>query len=85
MRANQYSGEADFERLGRFRRLYNPRTREAPHRVADADFCLASGLVVRAALIYDLAHPDDLIALITTVSRQQVADIRDVVRWYVDR
>jgi hypothetical protein len=85
LKANQYAGEADFERQGRFRRLYNPRTGQATHRVADADFGLAPDLVVRAALIYDLDHPDDLIAMITTVTRQQVADIREVVRWYDDR
>lgn len=85
LKANQYAGEADFERQGRFRRLYHPRTGEATHRVADADFCRTPDLIVRAALIYDLDRPEDLIALITTVTRQQVADIRSVVRWYVDR
>jgi hypothetical protein len=40
---------------------------------------------VRAALLYDLDHPDHLIGLVTTVSRQQEPDIRRVVGWYLAR
>jgi hypothetical protein len=85
LKANQYSGEADFVRQGRFRQLKDPRTGQVTHRVADADFQLAPGLMVRAALIYDLTHPDDLIALVTTVSREAEPDIRRIVRWYLRR
>jgi hypothetical protein len=85
LKANQYAGEADFARHGRFRQLKDPRTGEVTHRVADADFRLAGNLDVRAGLIYDLEHPDNLIALITTVSRDDEPDIRRVVRWYLER
>jgi hypothetical protein len=85
LKANQYSGEADFVRRGRFRQIKDPRTGDITHRVADADFQLATGLMVRAALIYDLAHPDVLMALIATVGREQEPDIRRVVRWYLGR
>jgi hypothetical protein len=85
LKANQYSGEADFVRRGRFRQLKDPRTGQVTHRVADADFQLAPGLMVRAALIYDLAHPDDLIALVTTVNQEAEPDIRRIVRWYLRR
>jgi len=85
LKANQYSGEADFERRGRFRQLKDPRTGEVTHRVADADFRLSPDRVVRAALIYDLAHPDVLIVLITTLRREDEPDIRRIVRWYLGR
>jgi hypothetical protein len=85
LKANQYAGEADFARRGRFRQLKDPRTGQTTHRVADADFRLAGNLDVRAGLIYDLDHPDNLIALITTVSREDEPDIRRVVRWYLER
>jgi len=85
LKANQYAGEADFARRGRFRQLKNPRTGQATHRVADADFHLADDLDVRTGLIYDLDRPDNLIALITTVSREDEPDIRRVVRWYLER
>ena len=85
LKANQYAGEADFARHGRFRQLKDPRTGEVTHRVADADFRLAGNLDVRAGLIYDLEHPDNLIALTTTVSRDDEPDIRRVVRWYLER
>jgi hypothetical protein len=85
LKANQYSGEADFVRQGRFRQLKDYRTGQVTHRVADADFELAPGLMVRAALIYDLDHPDVLIALITTVRRETEPDICRIVRWYLAR
>jgi len=85
LKANQYSGEADFVRHSRFRRVTDPRTGEVTHRVADADFQLTPDLPVRAALIYDVARPDVLMALITTVSREHEPDIRRVVRWYLGR
>ena len=84
-KANQYHGEADFVRRGRFRQIRNARTGQITHRVADADFELAPGLTVRAALLYDLEHPEHLIGLITTVSRQQAPDIRRIVGWYLAR
>jgi hypothetical protein len=85
LKANQYSGETDFVRQGRFRQIKDPRTGDITHRVADADFQLAPDLIVRAALIYDLAHPDVLIVLITTVRREAEPDIRRIVRWYLGR
>jgi hypothetical protein len=85
LKANQYSDEADFVRRGRFRQIKDPRTGEVTHRVADADFQLTPDLEARAALIYDLAHPDVLIVLITTVSRKVEPDIRRVVGWYLGR
>jgi hypothetical protein len=85
LKANQYTGEADFVRQGRFRKLKDPRTGQPTHRVADANFDLTDDLNVRAGLIYDLDQPDDLRALITTVSRQDEADIRPIVRWYLER
>jgi hypothetical protein len=85
LKANQYSSEANFVRQGRFRRVKDPRTGEATHRVADADFALTSELTVRAALIYDLARPDVLMVLITTVRREDEPDIRRVVGWYLGR
>lgn len=42
-----------------------------------------SGVVTEVALALD--HPDNLIALITTVSRADEPDIRRVVRWYLER
>lgn len=85
LKANQYSGEADFVRPGRFRKIKDPRTGQSTHRVADADFGLTEDLEVRAALIYDLDRPDNLMALITTVSREEEPDIRQIVRWYLER
>lgn len=85
LKSNQYSGEADFVRRGRFRQIKDPRTGQTTHRVADADFQLAPDLVVRAALLYDLDHPEHLIGLITTVNREQAPDIRRVVGWYLAR
>ncbi len=85
LKANQYSGETDFVRHGRFRQIKDPRTGDITHRVADADFQLAPDLLARAALIYDLDHPDVLMVLITTVRREQEPDIRRVVRWYLGR
>jgi len=85
LKANQYHSEADFARRGGFRRLRDRHTAQVTHLVADADYQLSSELSVRAALIYDLARPDVLIALIATVSRQQVPDIRRVVGWYLAR
>jgi hypothetical protein len=85
LKANQYSGEADFVRRGRFRQVKDLRTGEVTHRVADADFALTPNLIVRAALIYDLARPDVLMVLITTVRREDQPDIRRVVGWYLGR
>ena len=85
LKANQYSGEADFVRPGRFRKIEDPRTGQATHRVADADFGLTEDLEVRAALIYDLDRPDNLMALMTTVNREEEPDIRRIVRWYLER
>jgi hypothetical protein len=85
LKANQYTSEADFERHGRFLEYTDPRTGLVTHRVADADFGLALDLKVRAGLIYDLDHPDNLIALITTVRREQESDIRRIVSWYLGR
>jgi hypothetical protein len=85
LKANQYSGEADFVRQGRFRQIKDPRTGDLTHRVADADFQLTPDLMVRAALIYDVAHPDVLMALIAMVGRDQEPDIRRIVRWYLGR
>jgi len=85
LKSNQYSREADFMRRGRFRQIKDRRTGQTTHRVADADFQLAPDLGVRAALLYDLEHPEHLISLITTVSRQQEPDIRRVVGWYLAR
>lgn len=85
LKANQYHSESDFVRRGPFRRLRDPRTAQLTHRVADADYAWSSELTVRAALIYDLARPDVLIALVTTVSRRQAPDIRRVVGWYLAR
>ena len=85
LKSNQYTGEADFVRHGRFRQIKDPRTGQTTHRVADADFELAPGLIVRAALLYDLGHPEHLIGLITTVSRRQEPDIRRIVGWYLAR
>jgi len=85
LKANQYGSEADFVRRRRFRPLTDARTGETTHRVADADFALSDDLSVRAALIYDVAQPEALIALITTVSRDAVPDIRRIVTWYLGR
>lgn len=85
LKANQYAGEADFVRHGSFRQIKNSRTGQASHRVADADYTLADTLPVRAGMIYDLDHPDDLIAMVTTVSRTTEPDIRHVVGWYLGR
>jgi hypothetical protein len=85
LKANQYSGEADFVRRGRFRQVKDLRTDKVTHRVADADFVLTPNLIVRAALIYDLARPDVLMVLITTVRREDQPDIRRVVGWYLGR
>lgn len=85
LKSNQYTSEADFVRQGRFRQIKDPRTGQTTHRVADADFELEPGLIVRAALLYDLAHPEHLIGLITTVSRRQEPDIRRIVDWYLAR
>lgn len=85
LKANQYSGEADFVRHGRFRKIKDARTGEATHRVADADFQLTPDLEMRAALMYDLTRPDVLMALITTVSREVEPDIRRIVRGYLGR
>jgi len=85
LKANQYSSEADFMRCGRFRQIKDPRTGQTTHRVADADFLLGAEVQVRAALLYDLDHPDHLIGLITTVSRTQEPDIRRVAGWYLAR
>ncbi len=85
LKANQYSGETDFARHSRFRQLKDHRTGEVTHRVAEADFGLTPDLTVRAALMYDVARPDVLIALITTVGREEEPDIRRIVRWYLER
>jgi hypothetical protein len=85
LKANQYSGETDFVRQGRFLKLKDVHTGDVTHRVADADFQLTPDLTVRAALIYDSAHPDDLIVLVTTVRRETEPDIRRIVRWYLGR
>jgi hypothetical protein len=85
LKANQYSDETDFVRQGRFLKLKDARTGEVTHRVADADFVLTPDLTVRAALIYDVAHPDTLIVLITTVRRDTEPNIRRIVGWYLGR
>jgi TusA-related sulfurtransferase len=85
LKANQYSGVADFVRHGRFRKIKDARTGEVTHRVADADFQLTPELEVRAALMYDLARPDVLMALITTVCREVEPDVRRIVGWYLGR
>ncbi len=85
LKANQYASEADFVRQGRFRPRRDPRTACVTHRVADADFPLTPELTVRAALIYDLERPEHLIALVTTVRREQEPDIRRIVNWYLAR
>ena len=85
LRANQYTGEADFSRQGRFRQLRDPRTGLVTHRVADADFWLTDRLCVRCGLLYDLARPEHLIVVVTTLSRRQEPDIRRPVRWYLAR
>ena len=85
LKANQYTGEADFDRRSRFRPLRDPRTGIVTHRVADADFELTPDLRVRAALIYEVERPDHLIALITTVSRVDEPDVCRIVGWYLAR
>ena len=85
LKANQYSGEADFVRRGRFLKIKDARTGEVTHRIADADFQLTPDLEMRAALMYDLARPDVLMVLITTVRREVEPDIRRIVRWYLGR
>jgi hypothetical protein len=85
LRANQYRGEADFERHGRFRPIRDPRTGLVTHRVADADFWLTEQLHVRCGLLYDLERPEHLIVVVTTLTRQQEPDIRRPVRWYLAR
>jgi hypothetical protein len=85
LKANQYSGEADFVRRGRFVKIKDPRTGQTTHRVADADFELAQDLSVRAALLYDLSRPETLMALIAPVEREAVPDIRRVATWYLER
>jgi hypothetical protein len=85
LKSNQYTDESDFIRRGPFRHITDPRTGQRTHRVADADFELEPGLTVRAALLYDLGHPEHLIGLITTASRRQVPDIRRIVGWYLAR
>jgi hypothetical protein len=85
LRANQYTGEADFERHGRFRQLRDPRTGLITHRVADADFWLTETLRVRCGLLYDLTRPEHLIVVVTTLTRQQEPDIRRPVAWYLAR
>ena len=85
LKANQYSGEADFVRRGRFLKIKDARTGEVSHRVADADFQLTPDLEMRVALMYDLARPDVLMVLITTVRREVEPDIRRIVRWYLGR
>jgi hypothetical protein len=93
LRANQYTGEADFERHSRFRPLRDPRTGLITRRVADADFWLTETLRVRCGLLYDLTRPDHLIVVATTLSRQRLTgrpfgqepDIRRPVAWYLAR
>jgi hypothetical protein len=85
LKSNQYTGEADFVQRGRFRHIKDPRTGQPTHRVADADFQLEPDLTMRAALLYDLEHPEHLIGLITTVSRRQEPDICRIVGWYLAR
>ncbi len=85
LRANQYTGEADFSRQGRFRQMRDPRTGLVTHRVADADFWLTDTLCVRCGLLYDLERPQHLIVVVTTLSRRQEPDIRRPVRWYLAR
>jgi hypothetical protein len=85
LKSNQYTGEADFVRRGQFRPVRDPRTGLVTHRVADADFWLTSDLRVRCGLLYDVDHPDRLIVVVTTLSRQRAPDIRQVVQWYLAR
>jgi hypothetical protein len=85
LKANQYTGEADFDHRGPFRPLRDPRTGIVTHQVVDADFWLAPDLQVRAALIYEGERPDHLIALITTVSRGEEHEVRRIVGWYLAR
>jgi hypothetical protein len=85
LRANQYTGEADFERHGRFRQVRDPRTGLITHRVADADFGLTETLRVRCGLLYDLTRPEHLSVVVTTLTRQQEPDIRRPVAWYLAR
>lgn len=85
LRANQYRGEADFERHGHFRLLRDPRTGLVTHRVADADFWLTAHVCVRGGLLYDLTRPAHLIVVVTTLTRQQEPDIRRPVGWYLAR
>ena len=85
LKATQYTSEAVFVRRGVFRLIYDPRTRQPTHRVADADFQLAPDLTVRAALLYDLAQPQHLMGLITTDSRPHEPDMRRIAGWNLAR
>jgi hypothetical protein len=85
LRANQYTGEADFVRRSRFLHIRDPRTGLVTHRVADADFWLTAQLCVRCGLLYDLEQPDRLIVVVTTLTRHPEPDIRHPVRWYLAR
>jgi hypothetical protein len=85
LRANQYTGEADFVRRSRFLQIRDPRTGLVTHRVADADFWLTEQLCVRCGLLYDLEQPDRLIVVVTTLTRHQEPDIRRPVGWYLAR
>jgi len=85
LRANQYTGESDFKRRSAFLKLKDHRTDEVTHRVADADFRLTDELTIRCGLVYPSDQPGRLIVVVTTVSRQQVPDIRTPVTWYLDR
>jgi hypothetical protein len=85
LRANQYSGEDDFERRSRFLRLKDPRTSLITHRVADADWWLTDTVKVRCGLVYPIDHPDRLVVVVTTVNRHRAPDIRVPVMWYLNR
>lgn len=85
LRANQYAGEADFERRTRFLKLKDPRTGLTTHRVADADWWLTDEIKVRCGLLYPLDQPEHLVVVLTTVNRHRAPDIRLPVMWYLAR
>ena len=84
LKANQYTGVKDFEDLSEARSLWDPRTEEITHRVAEGWLPRGKKERLRCAVARDLKN-GRLVVFATTVKVTAAPDILPIAGWYLQR